>query len=270
MQYLSLQEIQSAELNLLAEFDTFCKINDLRYSLYAGTCLGAVRHKGFIPWDDDVDVCMPRPDYERLLSLSGTMPRHMSILTNRNSDWPQGYAKVQDMRVRVQEYELQGVLDECLWIDVFPFDTVPNNDADFLQTRLAVKKAVCSSVRAAYNANPRAGFLKRWAKSVYKIVLGSPSRRVRLRKKIDEALPPYDADPTAMLACYFANTSDVLVDKADFDNLVDLEFCGRYFKCLPNYDSWLKSIYGDYWVLPPEGERAAHHIRAWKVQNFIR
>ena len=73
MQQLSLREVQLEELNLLKDFDQFCKKYNLKYSLCYGTLIGAARHKGFIPWDDDIDVCMPRPDYERLKSTTITM-----------------------------------------------------------------------------------------------------------------------------------------------------------------------------------------------------
>ena len=72
MQQLSLREVQLEELELLKDFDQFCKKHNLKYSLCYGTLIGAARHKGFIPWDDDIDVCMPRPDYERLLTLKAS------------------------------------------------------------------------------------------------------------------------------------------------------------------------------------------------------
>ena len=120
--YLSHEELQQEELRLLLAFDSLCKQQGLRYSLQAGTLLGAVRHRGFIPWDDDVDVSMPRPDYERLLTLGDLVPAPLGLVTPYNSEFPLPFAKVVATNVRAQEEVAEGVLEEYLWIDVFPIE----------------------------------------------------------------------------------------------------------------------------------------------------
>lgn len=82
---LSIEELHQKELELLEAFDAFCSEHGLRYSLTAGTLLGAIRHKGFIPWDDDIDVCMPRPDYDRLATLAGELPAGLRLVGPENA-----------------------------------------------------------------------------------------------------------------------------------------------------------------------------------------
>ena len=88
LKYLTLAELQGELLKLLLRFDAFCKERGLRYSLDSGTLLGAVRHKGFIPWDDDVDVDMPRPDYERLMAFEKELPEGLHLVNANNSIFP--------------------------------------------------------------------------------------------------------------------------------------------------------------------------------------
>ena len=122
MEYMTRQEVQRALLDLLTVFDEFCNEHGLRYSLYAGTLLGAVRHHGFIPWDDDADVCMPRPDYEAMLAMRSLVPEGFSIITSEDAPLVLPFAKFQQHDIRAQESIFEGEFDECLWIDVFPVD----------------------------------------------------------------------------------------------------------------------------------------------------
>lgn len=91
LKYLTLAELQGELLKLLLRFDAFCKERGLRYSLDSGMLLGAVRHKGFIPWDDDVDVDMPRPDYERLMAFEKELPEGLRLVNANNSNFPYGF-----------------------------------------------------------------------------------------------------------------------------------------------------------------------------------
>ena len=96
MQELTLREIQLAELEILIEFDRICKLHNLKYSLAAGTLLGAIRHKGFIPWDDDIDVCMPRPDYEKFIELfrSSVNTAKFDMSSDRGAQAPYPFVKM--------------------------------------------------------------------------------------------------------------------------------------------------------------------------------
>ena len=124
MQQLSLREVQLEELNLLKDFDKFCKKYNLKYSLCYGTLIGAARHKGFIPWDDDIDVCMPRPDYERLLTLKEHYDHDgLELIANPiNHSLDATYAAIINKNIPCENTYSNTLRSKYLWIDIFPVD----------------------------------------------------------------------------------------------------------------------------------------------------
>lgn len=101
MQRLSSDEIKRIELNILLKFDDYCQENNLRYYLAGGTLLGAIRHKGFIPWDDDIDVCMPRPDYERFIRSYSQAQYCYKLKSGYLKNFSAPFTKVIDIRTKV-------------------------------------------------------------------------------------------------------------------------------------------------------------------------
>lgn len=127
MKEISLQEMQQLELAILLELDAVCKKHGLRYYLDGGTLLGAVCYDGFIPWDDDIDIKMPRPDYERLLTLQSEFPAHIRLEAPSRAKCEYTFLKLVDQRTVLQEdsdgkSKLTGV-----YIDVLPMDGHPND-----------------------------------------------------------------------------------------------------------------------------------------------
>ena len=123
-------EIQKKLLDMLVWFDGFCRANNLRYYALGGTLLGACRHQGFIPWDDDVDVGMPRPDYERLAELMGSEIHDGYVLETENSPDPKFcyfFSKLYDTSTTLQEDVATG-LKRGLFLDVFPLDGLGNGE----------------------------------------------------------------------------------------------------------------------------------------------
>lgn len=127
MKKLSEREIQLSILQILQYFDSYCKKYQLRYYLSGGTLLGAIRHKGFIPWDDDIDVCMPRPDYEKLLITFKNNANEKYLLSSfdvGNSYRP--YVKILDLKTKVISKNSED--EQYLWIDVIPVDGLPDGE----------------------------------------------------------------------------------------------------------------------------------------------
>ena len=158
---LNLNEIQQVYLELLGEFDAVCRHHGLRYDLCGGSMLGAVRHKGYIPWDNDIDLSMPRPDYERLLALKLEgklqMSAHRDLVSDRDETFPRHFA-------RFVRHDVKRVADmaeewDCpyIGIDIFPLDAVPDNPAEQgVQRRRLVRwnRLLAASVR--YAGSPHA------------------------------------------------------------------------------------------------------------------
>lgn len=146
--YLSLEETQDRLFELLVYFDDVCKTNGLRYWLGYGTLLGAVRHQDFIPWDDDVDVLMPREDYERLLSLGErALDGDHCLVSYRNSPFPFSFTKLCDNRVRVLTEAYEDLAEESLWLDIFTLDSAPDDDRKL--ERLWRKKNILQTIAFA-------------------------------------------------------------------------------------------------------------------------
>ena len=126
---LSLREIQLTELKILSVFSDFCNEHGLIYSLVGGTLLGAVRHKGFIPWDDDIDVGMPRPDYEKFIEMieanGDLLNENIKVITDRGKNAILPYLKIVDKRIEISPKCNEK--SNNIWIDVFPYDGCPEN-----------------------------------------------------------------------------------------------------------------------------------------------
>ena len=127
MKILNGTEIKSIELEILKEFNAFCQKNNLRYNLAGGTLLGAIRHKGFIPWDDDIDVCMPRPDFCRLISEYKGEDSKLKLVYRGIDGYDAPFAKIIRTDTFVKNRFSSRETDKHLWIDIFPVDGLPEN-----------------------------------------------------------------------------------------------------------------------------------------------
>lgn len=128
MKEITLQEMQQIELKLLLELDRVCQKNGLRYYMDGGTLLGAVCYDGFIPWDDDIDVKMPRPDYERLLTMQDEFPAHVFLDAPRHGHCEYLFLKLIDTRTVLEEPQAYGVKTSGVYIDILPMDGHPADE----------------------------------------------------------------------------------------------------------------------------------------------
>ena len=267
--YLSLRDIQEYELGMLLDFDTFCNERNLRYSLLGGTLIGAVRHNGFIPWDDDVDVCMPRPDYETFLAASDKLAKHYRVLTYRNSRWPQPFAKLQDMRISAQEPGLDGVIDGYLWIDIFPYDGVPDCIAEYEENYRTIGKLISFLCNLNYQSGPDASLLKRALRKMYQSIRGGLRADIRTRERIDNILNEIEYTNSYYVASYVDRISDIVLKKSEFEKCIRLPFEGHLLPCMSCYDYHLTATYGNYMKMPPEHQRKTHGFKAWVTDDSV-
>lgn len=263
--YLNPDEIREELLRLLISFDKFCSDYGLRYSLDSGTLLGAIRHKGFIPWDDDVDISMSRPDYERLRSHRKELPDGLLLLDCRDGECPTAFPKICTETVRAQEPSLDGQFDEMLWIDIFPMDGVDGDERSLERMKSKCVRAVrnYSWTRIRHlDANP----IKRLFKSAVATCIG-PRRAVDELNRLNDAVsesPGYLQ--SEWVSCLIGGDKKAWkLPKSEYENMVLVEFEGYELPAMGCWHEFLTMLYGDYMQLPPESERQTHHLKAWRV-----
>lgn len=254
-----LRQLQLTMLEILKVFDKFCRAHDLKYSLYAGSLLGAVRHKGFIPWDDDLDVCMSRADYERFLVLWEQNPPEGYVLQNKENSkyFDQAFSKIRKDHTTFLQDEWQvGNHHTGIFLDVFPIDRIPNgmlNRGIFKWN--CMKYQLLTREFVPPKANP---LVKAGSKVILACVPRNRREKVRQAtlKKITKYGDRHDLETAAietMASLRKPFAPDML------DSYVDLPFEDGVFMCYEGWDDHLRRKFGDYMQLPPVEERAWKH-----------
>lgn len=254
-----LRQLQLTMLEILKVFDKFCREYGLKYSLYAGSLLGAVRHKGFIPWDDDLDVCMSRADYEKFLELWQKAPVAGYVLQNKENSryFDQSFSKIRKDHTTFLQDEWQiGNHHTGIFLDVFPLDRIPNG-----KLNRAMYKWHCMKYQLLTRefVPPKAGITTRLGAAV--ILSCTPKfcrERVRQNtlKKITRYNNRHDLEIAAIETMASLRKSFAL---DMLDSYVDLPFEDGEFMCFAGWDDHLRRKFGDYMQLPPEEERTWKH-----------
>jgi lipopolysaccharide cholinephosphotransferase len=258
MKELDAGQMKEVQLEILKSLNRFCNENDIHYFLSGGTLLGAIRHKGYIPWDDDIDLAMPRKDYERFLSTySDARFKVYSLKTARHCRFP--FAKVYDTKTSVFEGAYKKKAEFGLNIDIFPLDVAPDDDvamgkmlkrSRFYQQLLKVKLSRISS---------------QWSFSRNLEIAGGrillfPFSTGYFSSKIDTIAQSCSSGKTARRGCMVWGYKErEILDNAVFASSVPVEFEKLVFPAPVLYDTYLSSLYGDYMQLPPEEKRMTHH-----------
>ncbi len=268
MRQLEKDEVKQTIFEILRAFADYCDENGLMYALYGGTLLGAIRHKDFIPWDDDIDILMPRPDYNKFQELFCTDPiapeYGLQSFQQGNLGYP--FAKIVHTGTWVSNPWKK--TDYGLWIDIFPMDGVPDNEEES-------KKILEKEQRRKYwltLSHVKIGTGKTRARAIGKIPLvfvaklGGP---MFWTKQMDTYAQRYrfeDSDYAAMVA--FSSGAGERMKKEEFISQVEVEFHGSMFHAPSCWDSYLRNIYGDdYMALPPESERRSHETTVYLMEE---
>lgn len=245
---------------VLAEIDKFCKQENIEYSLAYGTLLGAIRHKGFIPWDDDIDIIMLRNDYERFIR-SFRHPKMQLVNHQTSADYPYPFSKIHNSKTLVIE-ESDSSNTFGLYVDVFPIDGLPTNKyirkyhiykMRFLKELIDIKNM--SSVKDRSIAK---NFITQFVKSILK-----PLSLNSILNLIDRNAKKYaigNSDYAANLVWETTSAKWKAIPLKYFRDLIQIPFEEKYYQAIGCYDQWLSLVYGDYMRLPPVDKQVSNHM----------
>lgn len=262
-----LRKLQLVELNIVKEIVKICDENNLTYYISGGTYLGAVRHKGFIPWDDDVDIAMPRDDYEKFLEIGKKKFEHGILLRNHKYDksFHSTITRVTDSKVKVVNHSWKEDRYEDAWVDVFPLDGMPNNSVlaffhkiTLLKCRAFVGFANFNDVQDNKKNRPfYEKFLIFLAKNLH---FGKLMNLDKQYEKLENQLKKYSSKKSASYMNFNGRYrfNSILDKKTIYGNGALYDFEGLKLNGPANYDAYLSKIYGDYMTIPPENNRNDH------------
>ena len=262
MEYDSITQ-KSILLKMLSAFNGYCEANGLKFTLCFGTLLGAVRHKGFIPWDDDVDIVMPRPDYDRFLKMASDsfMPGYKVIHPQNTPHYYLPFAKVIDCNTSLIEYKIARLCPIGVYLDIFPIDSVPDDRAEseklFKRYSSLKRKAMETALRYDYLNKMNARRLIKLIRHHFFGLFYSSSQWFDKCEKVAASTAYGSTGHLRIYSC--PHFGELVFDRSVFEEFVDLEFEGLPFKGIKNYDSFLTACYQDYMQLPPEGQRGTDH-----------
>lgn len=266
MKPIELDELKQIECGILRDIDQICRENGIQYSLCGGTLLGAVRHGGFIPWDDDIDILMTRENYEKFIRYcidTNDLPFHL-MCNETNQLYGYLFAKVMNKNTVV--YELVAnphKIEYGICVDVFPVDYLGD-------TRKEAEKNFCRS--ALYRRLLDAKNWTKYFRSKTRSIVCEPIRLAlflmsrfysekNLIRKIEKINGKFAQKPSKFSGCITGlyGFKEILPTEL-FTNLTELPFESEHFKAFKDYDVYLRSLYGDYMKLPPEEKRITHHM----------
>ena len=271
MKQIDTTQIKQIELKILEAYDDFCKKNNLTYFLCNGTLLGAIRHKGFIPWDDDIDVFMPRPDFERFVKLTkdkGITEQYDSCFyrdTKCNVSYP--FVKVVDNKTKVFEKTKNEEEQMGIWIDVFPIDGFSDNEKT--NKAFCRKKHIWKRLCFTYSddLSKVTDIKKKIGKAIVLPFLRIMGQK-RLFSKFEKICTTYDFEKASKVGCtVWGYNYKEIINKDILFPPSEVEFEGKKFMAPNNPDAYLTALYGNYMQLPPENQRINHEMQAFLLED---
>ena len=270
---MTLDEQKQVMLNILKEFASFCDRNNLSYYLDAGTLIGAVRHKGYIPWDDDIDVNMPQKDYDRFIELTKKSNGYLSdhLLVEYPEDTVYTFLKISDERTILVEFPDTNPMEVGVYMDIFPKYGVKDKSwKSKLLCKISEKLALLHWFnKYSVNAWQRPGnsSIKKIIAKIAKAITWNDAWATKLQNKMMHRY----AKNHPLEECSYVTTLTYgefhkMAPKECFDGYQMLDFEGCQFKGPKDYDTYLHCLYkGDYMQLPPEDKREVHITEVyWK------
>lgn len=254
MRSIPIEEVKRLQIEILDDIVSFCEKHGLRYFLAYGTLLGALRHKGYIPWDDDIDIHMPRNDYERFLELyNGSTDTNCVVTHEMDRRYKVPFAKVYRKGTIVKEiFYKQSVFG--VYVDIFPLDGIKErNQAKWcgLGIKFMYIKTFIFCKQQSFARKLRIALSKLVLLPFSSHFILDRIRRISTRYRYEECEN----------VCSFGSRSAAreILPRETYEEYIQLTFEGKQYRAPKGYDRYLKQKYGEYMTLPPEGKRVSTH-----------
>lgn len=261
MRKIEIVELREILLSLMDEIHAFCERHGIKYYLSGGTLIGAVRHNGFIPWDDDIDIYMPRPDYDKFMRLYPTEGNNVLYEHRLNPDYKYPYAKLCKKNTLLIEKDAQSGVRMGVYLDIFPLDALGNSEQ---QAKNLMKKL------APYINLNLSLLVGQWRKGVsfpknfaiwnlHNVALMMGGHK-KLLAKIDKIIRTYDYESSAYVGEFIDEIQyKRITDKKLYQERILHDFEGRQYYIPVGYDKILTDFYGNYMTPPPKEKQVLTH-----------
>lgn len=258
-----IKEIQQISYGILKYVDQICKENNIKYFLAGGTLLGAVRHKGFIPWDDDIDILMPREDYERFLEIMDKTEHKQYKALHYGENFPNyfyPFTKVVDLNTKLNESDYVNHEDLGVFIDVFPADGINIDKKNKILKKYGkIRTLLTLSASKRYSKSRK----KKLINNIGKFIVFCLTRVTSWKhwyKKLEQFIKKNSLKDSEFYTLYSGAWGErEIFPKSYMDDVIYLQFKDGKYPAFKNYDGHLTHMYGDYMTPPPKEKQVTHH-----------
>lgn len=265
MKVENLKKLQNCEMEILDEVARICEKHDLKYFIMGGNLIGAIRHKGFIPWDDDMDIAMMREDYDKFLEIASKEIDDKFVVDYIGNDlyYYLPFAKVRIKDSIYEEPEQKNYKGEKgIWIDIFPLDNADKEDSLFIRFQTLLKATIhaINAIKADVTS-PKFRGLKKFVKWIFAPI--SINKLAQIQQQIMKWNKKEEAPYCISFGARYGMKKQTML-KTVFLPTTKLEYEDRSYCAPGNYEAYLNRVYPDYMTLPPEEKRVTHNPRRIK------
>ncbi len=271
-------EAKCCMYDILVEFDRICKKNNIKYTLDGGTLIGAIRHEGYIPWDDDIDVALLRSEYDKFIKCcEKDLDKKFKLVNAENEDGnPNIFHKIKIKNTTyIEDMSKNSNTDKGIFLDVLPYDNSPNNYfISYIYKLRVLYYTRLLSLKCQVDFSKNKNILKRLINFLL-LVSSKLHNKKRLIKRLNKVATKYNKYDKKYVYNYTIPYKN-MVKKSWFSDYKLKKFENDKFSVIKDYDLYLRELYGDYMQLPPEEERGSRHkvieidLGDYKIQNYIK